>query len=89
MADHLFQTEAHAELYSKFRPAPPAELFECIVSKCTSTDALLDVGCGSGQSTEPMTKYFNRVVGSDNSEAQIAQANARRLEKNIPNLEYR
>ena len=89
MSEFLFRSHEHAELYSKFRPAPPPELIECVVSHTSSRDALLDVGCGSGQSAELMAGHFKRVVGADVSEAQIAQAEARRDEKKLLNVEYR
>ncbi|XP_018494760.1 putative methyltransferase DDB_G0268948 [Galendromus occidentalis] len=89
MGEHMFQTEAHAELYSEFRPAPPVELLKIVVSVCRNTDKLLDVGCGTGQSTEPMTEFFGHVIGTDNSEAQIAQAKRRQNEADLRNLEYR
>jgi 2-polyprenyl-3-methyl-5-hydroxy-6-metoxy-1,4-benzoquinol methylase len=31
----------------------------------------VDVGCGSGQSTQVLSPHFSRVVGLDVSEAQI------------------
>lgn len=34
----------------------------------------VDVGCGSGQNTLLLAKYFEKVVGTDVSEAQIEEA---------------
>lgn len=89
MSIFAFKTSEHAELYSKFRPSPPVELLERVVSHATSTEAALDVGCGSGQSTELLAGYFKRVIGSDVSQAQLTQAEARRDEKKLLNVEYK
>ena len=37
-------------------------------------DVCLDVGCGSGQSTWVLSPYFNRIIGTDISLAQIEEA---------------
>ncbi|XP_003740084.2 putative methyltransferase DDB_G0268948 [Galendromus occidentalis] len=89
MSEFVFRTAEHAELYSKFRPSPPTELLHRIVSCASSRESLLDVGCGSGQCTELMAEHFKRVVGCDNSRAQIEQAEARRTEKKLLNVEYK
>lgn len=34
----------------------------------------VDVGCGSGQSTQMLAKWFEKVIGTDISEAQIEEA---------------
>ncbi|XP_022100579.1 putative methyltransferase DDB_G0268948 isoform X2 [Acanthaster planci] len=47
----------------------------------------VDVGCGSGQNTRPLTPYFEKIIGVDVSEAQIAAALKR--EDKPPNVEYR
>ena len=46
----------------------------------------VDVGCGSGQSTRPLAPHFEKVIGIDVSEAQIAAA---RQTDNPSNVEYR
>ncbi|CAG0895050.1 unnamed protein product [Darwinula stevensoni] len=79
MEKKLFEGALHATLYSKFRPNPPANLISFIISYLQEKYAgplnlALDVGCGSGQSTRLLSPYFKRVIGSDISEAQIANA---------------
>lgn len=46
----------------------------------------VDIGCGSGQSTEILAPYFKKVIGFDPSEQIIAQA---RKKCKIPNVTYR
>ena len=73
----LFTGNKQTELYAKFRPTYSSEVFARIVSYCRETasslDLALDLGCGSGQSTVPLTKYFKQVIGTDVSRQQIAK----------------
>lgn len=46
-------------------------------------ERILDVGCGTGQLTAELTRAGSRVLGTDSSEAMIAQARA-----NFPALEF-
>ena len=45
----------------------------------------LDVGCGSGQATFSLTKYFEKVIGIDVSQEQIRCANEKRSEIQVNN----
>ncbi len=46
----------------------------------------MDLGCGTGQNSRPLTAYFEQVVGIDVSESQVEQA---RAVPGFPNLSYR
>lgn len=48
----------------------------------------LDFGCAAGRLSEPLTKYFDKVIGVDISEKMIDLAKDSAEEKNIDNLEY-
>ncbi|KAL7632626.1 UNVERIFIED_CONTAM: hypothetical protein RMT77_017064 [Armadillidium vulgare] len=91
MAARYFEEAAHALAYSKFRPGPPASLISRIVNFLQekysgSLNSAIDVGCGSGQSTRPLAKYFANVNGFDVSEAQIKEA----IQKNnLNNVSYK
>jgi len=89
MADtacHLFEGEANAKLYAKYRPPYPQSVYDIIMDfilhdRVTSTkaadaklDCAVDLGCGSGQSTLPLLQYFRSVIGTDVSESQVEQA---------------
>ena len=81
MAIRLFEGQEHAKLYAKYRPTYPNGVFEEIVKYCKSggeeklhLGLAVDVGCGSGQSTRPLCRYFRHVIGTDVSEEQIKSA---------------
>jgi SAM-dependent methyltransferase len=78
--DHF---SGHAELYLDARPTYPAELFAWLAAQSQSCDLAWDCGCGNGQATVSLAEYFKRVVGTDPSANQIANAEAR------TNIDYR
>ncbi|KAL8561078.1 hypothetical protein ACOMHN_031022 [Nucella lapillus] len=77
---HLFRSSEIADGYIKHRPTYTSDVYETIMNFCMENaltakiSLALDVGCGSGQSTVPLTKHFQRVIGLDVSEAQISRA---------------
>ncbi len=83
----LFEGNEHAKSYAKFRPTYPAEVFETVVAfsrqKGGGHGLALDVACGTGQSTLPLASYYDQVIGSDISKAQIEQA-----PKNFENVSF-
>ncbi|ESP05110.1 hypothetical protein LOTGIDRAFT_227805 [Lottia gigantea] len=87
MSIRLFEAAKHAELYAKFRPKYGQDVFDAILNFCKKGkcdfEQAVDVGCGSGQSTVPLSKVFKRVIGSDISAKQIENA-----PREIKNLEY-
>ena len=50
---------------------------------------MVDVGCGSGQSTFPLSSLCEQVVGTDISPAQIDNALKLLDKKNSPNVEFK
>lgn len=60
--------------YAKYRPTYPKELFEFIVSNCATRSLAYDVGTGNGQCAIDLAKYFEKVLASDLSYEQIANA---------------
>ncbi|XP_071449871.1 putative methyltransferase DDB_G0268948 isoform X1 [Hetaerina americana] len=80
MAHKYFDTVSHAAIYSKFRPKTPDALVQRIVAYVSEKipgplEVAVDVGCGSGQSTEALAPYFSKVLGVDASETAINEAN--------------
>ena len=71
----MYESPRIAQSYSKFRPTPPEQLLEIIfdfsASHGISSDTVLDLACGSGQSTFPLCGPFRRTIGVDISQAQI------------------
>lgn len=72
-----------ADEYSSFRPTYPAELVDFLAGIAPRRDLVWEVGCGSGQLTTRLASRFDRVVATDASEMQIANA------PRLPNVEYR
>ncbi|AOA64344.1 Trans-aconitate 3-methyltransferase [Komagataella phaffii CBS 7435] len=71
-------TEFNSENYDRFRPVYPDELYQQLVDYHVGAKGLcVDVGCGSGQATFTLKKYFDKVIGSDISENQLAVARKR------------
>ena len=56
------------------RPAYPDELFKYIQDRCPNTGVVWDAGCGSGQASEHLVRYFDKVVATDKSYEQLSRA---------------
>ncbi|XP_064643329.1 putative methyltransferase DDB_G0268948 isoform X3 [Lineus longissimus] len=88
---NLFRGSNHAASYSKFRPSYPAELLKTILDFLGEKHPppyrhAVDVGCGTGQSTQYLAGSFQQVTGADVSEAQIEEANKN---EKISNVTYK
>ena len=73
---------AVSEHYASYRPP----LHAMILHKLLGTNQFgtgLDVGCGTGQSSVPLTSYCDRVIAVDPSEEMLANAQSH------PKVEYR
>ncbi|HVG42730.1 MAG TPA: class I SAM-dependent methyltransferase [Chitinophagaceae bacterium] len=80
MAKDLFS--GHAQTYNQFRPHYPHALYKYILSFVVEKDKAWDCATGNGQAAMELVNYFNKVVASDISKAQIDQA------KQHPKIEY-
>lgn len=69
--DHFSQ---HAADYASYRPWYPARLGEELAALCPERELALDCGCGSGQLSAVLAKFFDEVVATDASREQIASA---------------
>lgn len=78
--DHF---SGHAAGYAQSRPSYPEALFAWLAAQCARRALAWDAGCGNGQAARALASHFARVVGTDPSAEQIAQAAP------APNLEYR
>jgi ubiquinone/menaquinone biosynthesis C-methylase UbiE len=81
--------EGKAKYYKRYRPALPKKLFDFLKNELQlnakyKLNRLLDLGCGTGQLTIPLSHYFNEVIGVDPSQDILNEAKlaARKL-KNI------
>jgi SAM-dependent methyltransferase len=78
--DH-FSKQAAA--YAKFRPRYPQELFNYLGSIVPSRQIAWDCGTGNGQAAIGLAAVFDRVIATDASEKQIANAESHKI------VEYR
>ena len=73
---------AHSDIYAKYRPLYPKELFDFIIDRVVLKEAALDCGTGNGQAAGVLADHFAVVHATDISEKQIRNA----IQK--PNLHY-
>lgn len=78
--DHF---SGHADDYAQFRPNYPASLFEYLANQCEKRELAWDCATGNGQAAKSLSRYFAKVLASDGSANQIANA------VSAENVEYR
>ena len=84
MRQPLFKAEADTSFkdhfskqaagYAKFRPRYPQKLFDYLGSIAPSRQVAWDCGTGNGQAAVGLASVFDRVIATDASEKQIANA---------------
>ena len=87
-----FDTVDNSTNYALYRPTYPKALLNMIltfVSKNNGSglNVVVDVGCGSGQSTFFLCDHFKTVIGVDASAAQIANAQ-KKITQMLPENKY-
>ncbi|MER1966287.1 class I SAM-dependent methyltransferase [Castellaniella sp. GW247-6E4] len=65
-----------ARQYAESRPGYPAALFDWLAAQCADRACAWDCGAGSGQASVMLARDFRRVIATDASPTQIAQARA-------------
>jgi len=78
--DHF---SGHANIYREARPSYPPALFAWLAQQAPDRELAWDAGCGNGQASIALADHFTRVVATDPSTNQIAEAEPR------VNIEYR
>lgn len=63
-----------AQTYASIRPRYPGELFDFLASLTPRRELAWDCATGNGQAAQDLAQRFKRVVATDASSAQIAQA---------------
>jgi ubiquinone/menaquinone biosynthesis C-methylase UbiE len=63
-----------ADLYAKYRPSYPAELFEFIVAQVKEKNTAWDCATGNGQTAKGLARHFNKVYATDSSQKQLDNA---------------
>lgn len=69
--------------YARFRPGYPPALFDFLFQNCRAFDTAWDCATGNGQIAAALAARFRRVIGTDISQNQLANA------LQCPNVEYR
>lgn len=78
----LFGPEA--KNYTKYRTPYPKELFDLLLSSLPKGGTtILDIGCGTGKSTEPLVDTGLRVTGVDHDQLMIEEAKRQAEEKSL------
>jgi len=72
-----------AASYAEHRPSYPAGLFQWLAEECVSHDMAWDCGAGNGQASIALANHFEKVIATDLSDSQIANA------KTHARVEYR
>ena len=80
MAKDLFSTQS--DLYARYRPTYPRELYEYIISFVKKKNIAWDCATGNGQAAIVLSEYFEKVIATDISAAQIEKATPKE------NIEY-
>jgi SAM-dependent methyltransferase len=78
--DHFSKQAAD---YAKFRPSYPRELFNYLGKIAPTRQLAWDCGTGNGQAAVGLASVFDRVIATDASEKQIANAQPH------PRVQYR
>jgi ubiquinone/menaquinone biosynthesis C-methylase UbiE len=63
-----------ADVYAKYRPGYPAELFDFIIGKTLKRDVAWDCATGNGQTAKELAPHFSKVMATDISRKQIDHA---------------
>ena len=73
----------HSQTYASSRPTYPDALYEFLASLVPARRLAWDCGTGNGQAARDLARWFDKVIATDASIAQIRNAVA------VPNVEYR
>ena len=63
-----------AQLYAKYRPVYPQELFDFIFTQTEKKKNAWDCATGNGQAALHLAEFFEQVIATDASAEQIANA---------------
>ncbi|MGH8166255.1 MAG: class I SAM-dependent methyltransferase, partial [Woeseiaceae bacterium] len=71
--DHF---SGHADSYAAYRPTYPQALMRFLADCCEERRVAWDCATGNGQTAIALTPYFERIIATDASAAQIESAKA-------------
>lgn len=85
----VFGYEDQSDLYSLYRPTYPQTLISKAAQSTGEHSICLDVGCGTGQLSMPLSKLYKKVFGIDVSETQLKKAKeVLESDQSISNISY-
>lgn len=71
-----------SDLYAKFRPTYPDELFSFLLAQVAARNNAWDCGTGNGQVAGQLASYFKQICATDISQPQLDNA------VQLPNITY-
>ncbi len=76
--------------YARYRRVYPKQIFADIVDyyQLNGKGCLLDLGCGTGEISVPLARYFENVIGVDPSSDMLAEARKRAKKQNVSNIHW-
>lgn len=79
-----------AEAYARYRPAHPDDLLDDLRQRAgvTGEGRLLDMACGPGRVTIPLTEFFGEVWAVDQEPEMIEVGRARAKRKGVTNIRW-
>ena len=72
--------------YDKYRTTYPKEFYDYVfrISKIENAKDILDLGCGTGKSTEPLYRKGLNLVGCDHDKRMLEQAKENARHQDLP-----
>jgi SAM-dependent methyltransferase len=64
----------HSSEYARFRPRYPEGLYEYLAARCQTKHLAWDCGTGNGQAAVGLARYFEKIIATDPSASQLANA---------------
>ena len=82
--------EGTAPYYARYRVRYPKELFDQIVETfgLDGKGRLLDLGCGTGELTIPLAKYFEKALALDPDAGMLQEGQKKAKKARITNIEW-
>jgi SAM-dependent methyltransferase len=74
MLDFKDNFSLQSDIYSRYRPSYPDELFTYLASLTPGHKLAWDCGTGNGQAASSLVNYYDEVIATEPSEAQIRNA---------------
>lgn len=76
--------------YATYRPGYPDQFFQDIVKKFSldGTGTLLDLGCGTGQLTIPLSSHFEKVIAMDPEPEMLLEGKKQAHRQKVRNIEW-